>query len=160
MREEWRWTHNSNYQISNLGRIRSCCRQKAGRWKLLRPGVDTKGYFHVTLWEQQEREGRYRIHQLVAAAFIGPRPKGQEVRYKDGDRRNCRADNLLYGTHKENCQDAVRHGSLHMIKLTPADVCSIRALRGQVRQVDLAARFNVNQAQISAIQLGRKWACV
>lgn len=51
------------------------------------------------------------VHSLVAAAFIGPCPQGQEVRHKDGTRTNNTADNLEYGTRTDNLRDAIRHGT-------------------------------------------------
>jgi hypothetical protein len=38
-------------------------------------------------------------------------PEGMQVRHLDGDTMNCRAGNLAYGTHKENQEDKVRHGT-------------------------------------------------
>lgn len=51
------------------------------------------------------------IHVLVALAFHGPRPDGMEVRHLDGVRTNNRPENLSWGTHAENMQDAIAHGT-------------------------------------------------
>lgn len=67
------------------------------------------GHLLVDLYRDNVRSKQY-VHQLVAAAFIGPCPEGQEVRHWDGDPSNNAASNLLYGTHAENMQDMVRHG--------------------------------------------------
>ena len=57
------------------------------------------------------------------AAFVGPYPEGMEVRHLDGDPANNRwapgneqetqaaGGNLIYGTHAENMQDMLRHGT-------------------------------------------------
>lgn len=45
------------------------------------------------------------------AAFAGPCPEGLEVRHLDGDPANNRLTNLCYGTHSENVQDSLRHGT-------------------------------------------------
>jgi hypothetical protein len=50
------------------------------------------------------------VHPLVAAAFIGPRPDGMEIRHLDGERFNNAAVNLCYGTPSENARDRVNHG--------------------------------------------------
>lgn len=52
-----------------------------------------------------------RVHQLVAEAFIGPRPAGLVTRHKDGDPSNARLDNLHYGTQRENMLDRLGHGT-------------------------------------------------
>jgi hypothetical protein len=49
------------------------------------------------------------VHHLVAAAFLGPRPLGQEIRHLDGNKENSRPSNLAYGTHAENMADYSRH---------------------------------------------------
>lgn len=51
------------------------------------------------------------VHVLVAAAFLGPRPDGMQVRHADGDRFNNHLSNLCYGTSKDNTDDAIRHGT-------------------------------------------------
>jgi hypothetical protein len=53
----------------------------------------------------------FRVHQLVAAAFIGLCPEGQEVRHLDGTRDNNASSNLAYGDRSANMMDAVRHGT-------------------------------------------------
>lgn len=50
------------------------------------------------------------VHMLVAEAFLGPRPIGQEVRHKDDDRTNPRLDNLEYGTRQDNVNDMMGRG--------------------------------------------------
>ena len=60
------------------------------------------------------RDNRYTtrtVHSLVAEAFIGPCPEGMEVRHRNGDQTNSRLSNLTYGTHADNMQDAIRHGT-------------------------------------------------
>lgn len=93
------------YEISDLGRVRSFRRNKAGR--LLRPGQSSSGYFTVALGRNNSRT----IHSLVAEAFLGSCPPAHEVRHIDGTRTNNVAANLQYGTRTENILDAVAHGS-------------------------------------------------
>ena len=70
---------------------------------------------------------------------------------------------LKWLTPKQNMEERDLHGTTSRgehqpsAKLTDRDVRTIRALRGQVRQVDLAARFGVSQFIISAIQLRKNW---
>lgn len=61
---------------------------------------------------------RPRVHQLVAAAFIGPAPHGTEVRHKDGHRGNNVPSNLEHGSSSDNTLDAVRHGTHNMARKT------------------------------------------
>lgn len=102
------------YEVSDLGRVRSLPRvtsdgrRIAGR--ILTLGHAKHGYPTANLWT----DGRYRtrtVHALVAEAFIGPAPEGTEVRHLDGNPVHCVPSNLAYGTHAENMQDTLRHGT-------------------------------------------------
>lgn len=118
--ETWRpvprW--ESYYEVSDLGQVRSLPRNKphwrggtmrvAGR--ILKQATLATGYQRVTLQVENRREQR-DVQTLVAEAFFGSRPRGEEVRHKDGNRRNNRADNLEYGTSGQNRLDSVAHGT-------------------------------------------------
>lgn len=111
--------YEGKYDVSNLGRVRSLDRSvwchgnvKAGHFCkkpgcVLRPAFASTGYPCVVLG----RRNTQNLHVLVALTFIGPIPTGCEVRHKDGDRSNPRADNLCYGTRKENIEDSRKHGT-------------------------------------------------
>lgn len=167
MQEEWRATHLSHYEVSNMGRVRSYFkrggqgRQIIATARVMTPGRQ-KGYPHVTLYDLDGGKQTHRVHRLVAAAFLGPCPSGQEVRHKDHDRENARVENLEYGTRVENMRDSVATDRYHTAKLSIDQVRTIRRMYRDegVIQVRLAAQFGVGQGQISAIVRGAKWADV
>ncbi len=97
------------YEISDLGNVKSIPRRRT-RGGLLSVTIGKRGYPKVSLCKDG-RQSTHEVHRLVAAAFIGMSPEGQEVRHKDGDTLNPRARNLEYGTRSENNLDAVRHGT-------------------------------------------------
>lgn len=111
-----------HYEVSSLGRVRSVDHEilAANRWgtltlrrmrgRILNGTVDRKGYAVVTIYSSPGEAGRERryVHQLVAEAFIGPCPPGQEVRHGPNGKLDNRASQLCYGTHKENGEDRVR----------------------------------------------------
>jgi hypothetical protein len=103
MQEEWRPTHHPDYDVSNLGRVRSRAR---GGLRILRPGRSSSGYWSVAFGRGKSQS----VHVLVAAAFIGPCPPGQECRHKDDNRANARADNLEYGKRIDNIHDMILRG--------------------------------------------------
>lgn len=121
MRETWKpVVGHPNYEVSDLGRVYS---NRGAR--ILKPGVASNGYPTVALGRGNTRT----LHSLVADAFLGPRPEGQEVRHKDGDRMNPRADNLVYGTRTDNINDAVAHGTW----MSPARTAHCKKLRSYRR---------------------------
>tara|TARA_R110000868_G_scaffold409597_1_gene695408 strand:- start:489 stop:896 length:408 start_codon:yes stop_codon:yes gene_type:complete len=67
------------------------------RPRILKPFKTGKrmNYMAVTL-SHNGTTRRAKVHQLVAAAFIGPCPEGFEVDHKDRNPMNNAADNLRY----------------------------------------------------------------
>jgi len=94
------------YEVSNHGRVRS---HKRKRVRILKPGPagSRRQYRAVHLFQDGKGYSR-RIAPLVALAFWGPCPNGLEVCHNDGDPTNDCLDNLRYGTHKSNMEDASR----------------------------------------------------
>jgi len=78
----------SQYEVSNLGNVR----KNGGRAKKLT--VSNAGYKVVFLSLDGSNHSRM-VHRLVAFAFVRKtHPDQGFVRFKDGDKLNCRADNL------------------------------------------------------------------
>lgn len=170
MTEEWRpvvgW--EDSYSVSSLGRVRSEERKvvAGSGWRIspqhiLRPQPDRDGYPQVSLTAGKRRTVE-RIHRMVTAAFLGPKPDGLEVRhYPDNDKTNCRADNLSYCTSKENKADKIEHGTHsrgirhNMVKLTEEEVRSIRLDRRKKKIV--AEQHGVCISTIYKIKQRRIW---
>jgi len=98
-----------NYEVSDLGQI----------WS--RPRNGTRGGILKQVWQAGKylvvslhRDGKYttyRVHTLVAEAFIGSCPgPGYQVRHLDGRPACNAAFNLIWGTAGENAQDRAGHG--------------------------------------------------
>lgn len=123
MSEEWRAVpgYEGAYEVSDLGRVRSVDRRdelgRTRRGVVLKPSVRADGHAQVAL----SREGRVRaakVHVLVAAAFLGARPSGLDIRHVNGDGLDNRLENIRYGTRRDNLLDAVEHGTHAMTKRT------------------------------------------
>lgn len=103
MKEQWRRVRGFPlHMVSSEGRIFSWHSQR-----FLRPGIGSHGYWKLNLAFGKT----LLLHIIVAEAFLGPRPRGQVVRHRDGNRQNPRRINLEYGTYVENTKDAIRHGT-------------------------------------------------
>lgn len=96
------------FEASSEGRIRSVERMARGRWgtcrrksTILTPTATGKGYLQVRFSVDGEKS-QPLVHRLVAAAFL-PNPEGlPQINHKDGNKANCRPDNLEWCTASEN----------------------------------------------------------
>jgi hypothetical protein len=125
-------------------------------WKRLKP-VHNHGYIMFCFSIDNQQNWRY-AHRLVAEAFLGPCPDGQEVRHKDGDRSNNHLSNLCYGTPKDNAEDRDVHGTtyrgerLWSNKLSIFDVLQIRrSYADGVSPTLLARRYSLNRGTVHRI---------
>ena len=88
--------YKGHYQISNYGNVRSLKKDA-----FLMKGAYLKGYKIISLWKNGIGK-MFRVHRLVAAAFI-PNPENKPcIDHIDGDRANNHADNLRWVTYLEN----------------------------------------------------------
>ena len=93
----------TNYSISETGEVKN---DVSGR--LLNPSIQ-QGYCHVGLTIDGKIR-RFRVHRLVAIAFIENPENKPYVNHIDGCRSNNSVENLEWCTPAENTQHAVRTG--------------------------------------------------
>ena len=97
--------YEGKYQVSNYGIVKSLNYRRTGKEQLLKPALQTTGYFSVMLCKPLKR---FQIHRLVAEAFI-PNPDNlPQVNHKDEDKTNNHADNLEWCTNKYNSNYGTR----------------------------------------------------
>ena len=76
-----------DYQVSNLGRVKSLLH---GKERILKPCMTRKGYLLVNLYKDGEGKS-YFVHRLVAEAFI-PNPDNlPQINHKD----ECKINNCI-----------------------------------------------------------------
>jgi hypothetical protein len=168
--EQWKpiQEYEGKYEVSNLGHVRSLERRDStGRRKvpahLMTPrpqGLKRKGppYYAVGLTKDGKLKNK-KVAQLVATAFLGPRPKGLEINHKDTDKKHNAADNLEYVTSARNKQHAWEagiywhRGPEHpQSKLTKKQVLEIWNLRNEgLTEHDAAKRYPVSYVTIGDI---------
>lgn len=174
--EEWRRIPSApNYDVSNLGRVRSWIHAKGMRRepRLMKVQAWSGGRPTINLTHS---DGRYRVRfvsHLVAEAFIGPRPEGMVVAHRNDAPWDNRPENLHYVTYSENTREAyangailrganpVRWGTHPGAKLTAAEVRAIRRRRAAGESASkLAAEYNVSLPLVYAVANGRRYAWV
>lgn len=124
---------------------------------------DKDGYPRFNTY-QGGRWTQHSVHTAVCTAYHGPRPDGQQVRHKDGNPANNRAENLCWGTQLENEEDKRKHGrtargeSHGMARLTGDDVLEIRAYpKFHGYREALSQRYGISPTQVSHIRSGKSW---
>lgn len=166
-KEVWRDVpgYEGRYLVGNRGRVYSLLSDK-----ILTPKDDGDGYPQVALYKDGVRKDR-RIHQLVAAAFLGP-SNGLVVNHKNGIKTDNRVSNLEYTTQSQNSSHAWKTGLIpaHVnqgtanphAKLDEMKVKEIRYLleNTNMYQHEIAKHYGVSQNIISKINRGLLWSHV
>ena len=105
--EKWKVVEGTNgkIEVSDMGRVKSNLRD--GR--ILKATPDKKGYLRLRVTIDGEKMS-FKVHRLVAQAFI-PNPKFKpQVNHIDGDKSNNCVSNLEWVSNKENAHHAIRIG--------------------------------------------------
>jgi hypothetical protein len=156
---------HEGYEVSNTGKVMSYKRKEP---KLLKNRLTFDGYEYVTLINGKVYKD-YRVHRLVAKAFIPNAENKETVNHIDGDKRNNNVDNLEWATRTEQNLHSYRLGLKKAIlghentnsKLSPEQVREIRKLyiKGdkEFGAMNLARMFCVNGTTIENIVKGRTY---
>lgn len=128
MKEIWKDIegYEGLYQVSNLGRIKSLGNGGKGRYYgrivIMSQCTDKDGYKVLGLTKNGIRKN-FRVHRLIADAFI-PNPDNlPEVNHKDEDKTNNRIDNLEWCDTKYNVNYGTRSQRMGKAQLNRFD-CS------------------------------------
>ena len=148
------------FMISNEGRLLSKRTNK-----ILKQHINKNGYCGVTtkIGGRNGIDKYFRIHRLVAEAFIPNHLNKPVVNHKDGNKTNNHLYNLEWTTNSENTQHAVDTGLIvrpngseqSNSKLTEQQAEEIRIRRANGEKCRaLAIEYSVHHTQISRIARG------
>lgn len=164
--EAWQEIPNTYYSVSSQGRVAS---RRDGGWRIMRSPKNGRGYPNINL-SVGGRLRNFRVHGLVATAFLGPRPSAaHEVNHIDGDKTNNAVSNLEWVTRSQNERHAIRVlGKAHArgtananAKLDSAKVFDIRARLGAGdAKAHIAKLFGVSAESIAQVARRETWAWV
>jgi hypothetical protein len=100
-----------NYQVSNLGNVRSKNYNHTGKEQVLKQNLVEGKYMYVILRNKDCVKG-FRVHRLVAQAFVS-NPNGfTQVNHKDENKLNNCADNLEWCDSKYNTNYGTRNAKI------------------------------------------------
>jgi hypothetical protein len=163
--DEIQWKQNShypNYAISEYGDVKRLTNStNAIAGKILKPWSH-QGYLELHLTANGIQK-RFKVHSLVAEAFIGVRPEGLQVNHKDCDKLNNHYSNLEYVTAAENTRHAWRNGRCHVGEsskkavLKEWQVRGILTLKSKMAVREVAKLFRCGVGTVSEIQTRKIW---
>ena len=139
---------NGEYEVSNLGRVRSMKRYYGLVGRIMPQTIQRKGYYAVTFWMNNKAYCR-KVHRLVIEAFT-PNPDSLPcINHIDGNKLNNHVSNLEWCTYQANMQHAVRTGLTHPHQWTDDE-------RKQISERNKGQRVSDEQrAKLSAAMKGR-----
>lgn len=107
------------------------------------------------------------VHALVLQAFTCFRPSPMHMaRHLDGDRKNNCIENLKWGTHAENTEDCIKHGSLRGERSGRATITenTVRAAKAMFNEgistKEVARRLGCKYRVIYNVRAGKSWTHV
>ena len=151
------------YEVSSNGNVRrwkSGAKTGVAGWRTLKPNV-VRGYRYFVL-SLNGRARSMRGARLVLMAFVGMPLSSQEACHCNGDRSDDRVVNLRWDTRSSNHADKIEHGTDQRCERHPCAKLTLDQARmvfvAQGRQKEIAAKFGISQATVSAIKTGRLWS--
>lgn len=173
MGEEWKdiSKHEIRYKVSNKGFVISKSPivtnkgfKSIRKEKYLHLNV-IKGYHTVRLYDKGKSK-IFKVHRLVAEAFI-PNPENKpEVNHKNGIKTDNRVENLEWCTSKENINHALANGlrkplkgeqKINTSKLTDKQVLEIRENKLNLTRHDLSVKYGVKYRTVCQVVNRETW---
>lgn len=155
------------YYVTDSGRVLSTTGWRGVSVRELAQSPDKDGYMRVRLTPPSGKQVRASVHSLVARAFHGACPPGQQCRHLNGDKLDNRASNLAWGTPVQNANDRDAHGSTARgttngwARLTDDAVRAIRrdCANGESQRT-VARRYGTSQRNVGRIVHRQRWTHV
>ena len=151
MEEQWKQIQDfPNYQISTFGNVKNIITNK-----LLKPS-NKGGYYNISLVNSYCKKA-FKVHRLVAIAFI-PNPENKpDVNHKDKNKKKYHIDNLDWMTRKENNIHRCKDLSITTNKNKPINKICIQT--GEILEtynsIEQAALWALNNGLTKNIHNGR-----
>lgn len=143
------------YKVSNYARVKN-------PEKIIKQRVDKCGYLTVLLNNRQhKRKQQFKVHRLVAVAFIPNPEQKPTVNHINGIKTDNSINNLEWATNTEQTSHARMNGLLLVgdrvgsSKLTTEQVISIK--KSNKRATELSIIYGVSKECISKMQRGLSW---
>ena len=137
------------YEVSNFGRIKSL---KFGKERIIKGSKDKYGYLQVGL-SKNNKSKTFKVHRLVAEAFIDNTDNLPQVNHKDENPSNNVVSNLEWCDAKYNCN----YGSHREKQINSQQ-------KRKILQYDLEGNLikewvSINECDRNGFDKGAVWRC-
>jgi len=164
MIEIWRDVagYSGQYQVSNLGNVRNLNWRSAGRIRQLSPCLDRDGYLSVCLSDGKGSQKSYRVHRLVAEAFLDDFDSSLQINHIDENKTNNSVSNLECVSSYENNNFGTRNIRIsHSKRNTRSKKINQLSLDGKfirewVSGHEITRRLGFNNAAVCRVCQGKK----
>lgn len=166
LREMWRWVdgYEGLYMVSNKGNIKRVGKARGAKvGRILKLAHSGGGYPQVGLTKNCEKK-IFRVHRLVAKAFLEPVEGKPFVNHKDGNKTNNVVDNLEWCTRSENALHSYR---VLGNKVPPRsfEAKTKKLSKETIRQIyessgsyaSIARKFGISDVMVRNIKIGKSW---
>lgn len=176
LNEEWKQIENSNYAISNFGRVKILSHTRfhninktfyKTNEKLKKSCTNnSKNYHRIQIFYLDRAAVTESIHRLVATYFVSNLENNIQVNHIDGDKNNNHYSNLEWVTNEENMKhrftvlksfNNLNGEKCNFTKLSEEQVLQIPNLLKSHTKREIAKMFNVGATTITEITSGRSW---
>jgi hypothetical protein len=147
-----------DYEVSNLGRVKSLARINLRGFKMkeriISGGLNGGGYNQIPMRNNGIRKN-VLAHRLVTKAFIPNIENKPDVNHKNGIKTDNRLENLEWSTTQENVIHAYKNGFCS----SKVGVDNGRALLNESQVIEIRSIRNKRVSEI-AIEYKVSWNCV
>ncbi len=158
----------SKFKVSNFGRVWSYPANDPDN-PILLSGYKNAGYHAIPTKKKDGKNTLIYIHKIVADLFVTNPNSYKKLVFKDRNRTNCHASNLVWVSKEEYADYMRERKSVYdyrpdfkpNTKLTPAKVAMLKKIihdpNRKTRYKIIAKRFGINITTLFAIKRGDSW---
>jgi len=158
-----------DYEVSNLGKVRSSHKQFKTKKRLLKPWKTPNGYYMIQLCDGKRRRCT-GLSRIVAEAYVkNYEPKKlTQINHKDGNKENNAFFNLEWCTPSQNIYHAHYMGLIDprpgerctLSRFRNGDIIKIRKMKDEnpdMKYTEIGKMFNASGSTIRKIILRQRW---
>ena len=157
------WAHSRVIKKKSPWSNNMCSYFWPGHWMAINSTKQGDWYYSIALGSKGPKRKGYKIHRLVAQAYI-PNPLNlPEINHKNGNKGDNRVENLEWCTRKENLEHGYKITPMakrtNAKKLIAQDIINIRKeyAEKKPRYKDLGKKYSVCGATVGEIIRREIW---